>query len=66
MRPPDMLPTGPDGQPISERAIRAHLAESLDPPADDAYAERDYGSVDDPYPDDFRDYYRMIELDGAL
>ena len=60
MRPPDLAP------PISERDLRAHLAESLDPPCDDAYAERDFGSVDDPYPDDFRDYYRMIELEGAL
>lgn len=62
MRPPDLAP------PISERNLRAHLAESLDPPCDDAYAERsdDFGSVDDPYPDDFRDYYRAIELEGAL
>ena len=39
------------------------------PPQDDAYAERtedDFGSVDDPYPDDFTDYYRAIELEGAL
>lgn len=57
MRPPDLAP------PISERDLRAHL----EPAADDAYAERadDFGSVDDPYPDDFRDYYRAIELEGA-
>ncbi len=63
MRPPDL-------QPISERNLRAHLADTLDPlPQDDAYAERtedDFGSVDDPYPDDFTDYCRAIELEGAL
>lgn len=62
MRPPDLAP------PISERNLRAYLAESIEPPCDDAYAERsdDFGSVDDLYPDDFRDYYRAIELEGAL
>lgn len=63
MRPPDLAP------PISERALRAHLADTVEPAADDAYAERsddDFGSVDDPCPDDFRDYYRAIELEGAL
>lgn len=43
--------------------------EDMPAPRDDAYAERtedDFGSVDDPYPDDFTDYYRAIELEGAL
>ena len=62
MRPLDL-------QPISERDLRARLADTLDPPPqDDAYADRedDFGSVDDPYPDDYTDYYRAIELEGAL